>query len=103
MLASGRSIEEKITFPGNAQLCYALETRDEPSPAASFERNEIRISAPRETVRDWAEGGEIGLYFEFPADGNTLKVAIEKDLECVDGPLEERDPEAFPRAVSSGC
>ncbi len=37
------------------------------------------------------------MYFELPANGTVLKIAIEKDLECIEGALEERDPEAFPR------
>jgi hypothetical protein len=43
---------------------------------------------------DWARGDEIGFYFVVEPG---LKVAIEKDLECVDGPEEEKDPDAFPR------
>ena len=29
--------------------------------------------------------------------GVELKVAIEKDLDCIDAPPSERDPDAFPR------
>ena len=42
-------------------------------------------------------------YFDLPADRSVLTVAIEKDLECVDGPPEEKDPEAFPRAIEKAC
>ena len=63
----------------------------------------IRVLAPQQQVEEWANGGSIGMYFEFPANGSSLKVAIEKDLECVDGPPEEQDPEAFPRADNSKC
>jgi hypothetical protein len=43
------------------------------------------------------------MYFDVAADGASLRIAIEKDLECVDGPEEERDPEAFPRGISKNC
>lgn len=59
--------------------------------------------APGELVQDWAEGEQIGLYFDLPADSSVLTVAIEKDLECVDGPPEEKDPDAFPRAAEKVC
>ena len=102
-LASGAPLEESVAFPGDTRLMYALETRNEEAPGASFERNVIRISAPLAKVENWARGDEIGLYFDLAANGATLKIAIEKDLECVDGPIEERDPEAFPRRSGNGC
>ena len=58
---------------------------------------------PLSDVRNWANSESIGIYFDVPADSKTLKVSIEKDLECVDGPLEERDPEAFQRDPAKTC
>jgi hypothetical protein len=97
-LASGTPLEECIYFPGNASIRYVLEASAQSSPRASFVDGTIRVAAPRELVREWVENDLIGIYFELPANGTALKVAIEKDLECVEGPAEERDPDAFPRA-----
>ena len=64
---------------------------------ARFNNGSIQIFAPRQQIADWAGGDEIGLYFDLPANGATLNLAIEKDLECLDTPPEEQDPDAFPR------
>lgn len=103
MLASGRVLEEQISFPGDANFKYLLATTVAEVPDALYEGGEIRVSIPLKQVRNWASGSEIGIYFELPAKGNVLKVAIEKDLECVDGPPEEADPKAFPRASGKAC
>jgi hypothetical protein len=96
-LASGTTLEECVSFPDNACIHYVLETTAQSSPRASFANNTIRVSAPQHLVRDWAENDTIGIYFELPVNGSELRVAIEKDLECIDGPADERDPDAFPR------
>ncbi len=101
-LAAGISLEECIYFPGNALIRYVLEASAQSSPRASFEDSTIRISAPQQMVRDWVENDVIGIYFELPANSTELRIAIEKDLECVEGPAEERDPDAFPRP-SKNC
>jgi hypothetical protein len=102
-LASGKALEERIEFPGDASISYVLETTERSSPEASFRQGVIRVSAPHAQVHDWARGDSIGMYFELPANGTPLKVAVEKDLECVDGPPEERDPDAFPRSPRKNC
>lgn len=102
-LASGAALEEQVRFPGGGRMSYRLQASREGSGEASFEDGIIRVAAPQEQVSDWAGGAALGMYFELPADGAPLKVAIEKDLECVDGPEEERDPDAFPRAEDKTC
>jgi hypothetical protein len=91
-LAAGRELAETISFAGGATLDYILIPSAEARRAAEFDGKAIRVTAP---LGDWARGGETGFYFEVEPG---LKVAVEKDLECVDGPEEERDPYAFPRA-----
>jgi hypothetical protein len=97
-LAAGITLEEQVSFPGNTRMQYILEPYGHHMAAASFEGGVIRISAPGNDLKQWANSEAIGMYFDLPADGSLLKVAIEKDLECVDGPPEERDPHAFPRS-----
>src|ERR1700733_4128119 len=93
MLAAGTELEEQVTFAGGAILSYVLVPSLDGKAAANFDGQQIRVIAP---LRDWACADEIGFYFEVEPE---LKVAIEKDLECVDGPEEEKDPHAFPRVV----
>lgn len=102
-LAAGGGLIEKIEFPGDARLTYILESSPQTSADASFADGVIRVSLPDWQVRDWACGDAIGMYFQVGPEGRHLKVAVEKDLECVDGPPDERDPEAFPRAPGKNC
>ncbi len=102
-LATGAALEERVHFPGGASLAYILEAASGSVPSARFEGGTIRVSAPSKDVAQWAASDEIGLYFEFDENKGSLKVAIEKDLVCIDGPEEERDPEAFPRMEPSHC
>ena len=96
-LAQGAILEEKVHFPGDTDFRYILQGSRIPSPDVSFTDGVIRIRAPQGELKDWASGDSIGLYFDLPAKQTTLRVAIEKDLECVDGSPDEGDPDAFPR------
>ncbi len=102
-LAAGAILEEEVHFPGDARMTYVLEPSTDALPDASFCQGVIRIAAPQQQVRDWANSDSIGIYFELPANGASLRIAIEKDLECVDGPAEDRDPHAFPRDIRKNC
>ena len=102
-LAAGQVLEERIEFPGNTAIRYVLEPLADARAQASFESGVVRVSAPRAEVEKWAATDSIGMYFELPANGAKLRIAIEKDLECIDGPVEERDPDAFPRMSRKNC
>jgi len=97
-LSNGLRLEEHVYFPGDTQLCYVLESAGATVPQIEFKAGIIRVAVPSKTIQSWASTDEIGVYFDFPANGTVLKVAIEKDLECIDGAPEERDPDAFPRS-----
>jgi hypothetical protein len=102
-LANGAPLKEEVHFPGGTSLTYVLQAVPEREPDAAFQSGTIRVTAPSSEVRAWASTDNVGLYFELSANGEPLKVAIEKDLVCIDGPPEERDPDAFPRAKASAC
>lgn len=101
-LAQGVALQERVDFPDGSRFSYVLE-RNRSDASASFSEGTIRIAAPASLIDGWSVTDEIGMYFEVPAAHATLRVAIEKDLECVDGPAEERDPDAFPRMSEARC
>jgi hypothetical protein len=102
-LALGQALEERIHFPEDTSISYILGSGANSGANASFRNGVIRITVPRVEVETWANTDSIGMYFELPASDASLKIAIEKDLECVDGPAEERDPNAFPRPSKKNC
>lgn len=102
-LAAGGALEEQVEFPGGARLSYVLESSVQQAAQVSFREGVIRVSAPDWQVKDWARGEAIGLYFQVAGETTVLHVAIEKDLECLDSPAEERDPDAYPRMGGKNC
>jgi hypothetical protein len=93
-LAAGQELAETVHF-GSATLDYVLTPTTAVKGTADFDGKRICVTA---SLAGWAQGEEIGFYFEVEP---RLKVAIEKDLECVDGPEDEKDPHAFPRNSKS--
>lgn len=102
-IAAGLALSEQIVFPEGSTFSYILEATPRLHPEASFQLGVIRIGAPAMHLKNWAAGSEIGIYFDLPAKDSVLKIAIEKDLECIDAPPEERDADAFPRAACKNC
>ena len=100
-LASGQQLRENLRFPGS-ELVYTLEPAAQSAARASFEGNTIRVVAPASEVERWSSNDSIGLYFDLETGQEPLRLMIEKDLECVDGPPEEHDPDAFSRG-SKAC
>ncbi len=97
-LSTGLPIVEQVHFPGDTRFAYILETGMSAVPQADFKDGVLRIALPLREIQTWAGTDSIGMYFDMPANGSFLKVAVEKDLECVDGPVDERDPDAYPRS-----
>ncbi len=102
-LAGGLALREEVHFPGDSRLTYLLEPFGQGTATASFTAGIIRIAAPGADVKQWANSDAVGIYFHLSADGIPLKIAIEKDLECLDAPPEEQDPLAFVRDGESIC
>src|SRR5689334_12823197 len=97
-LASGRTLAETLVFPAGAEFRYTLAVGESSIEAsAQLVASTISVTLPEEKVRRWATEEDVGIYFELPAGDTVLKVAIEKDLECLGAPAEERDPLAYPR------
>jgi hypothetical protein len=94
-LAKGETLEEGVQFPG-AVLTYRLTPVSDTEPNASLADSTITVFLPKQTAARWEAAEDIGIYYRV---GN-LEVAIEKDLECTDGPPEERDPYAYPRKAA---
>ena len=102
-LAAGTALQEEVSFPGNSKFIYVLEPFSQGAATASFVDGILSIGAPGADIKDWAHSDAIGIYFNLVADGTHLKIAIEKDLECLDGPEDERDPQAFARGSKPAC
>jgi hypothetical protein len=91
-LATHGSIDDLIEFPADQTLSFSVESGE--SNAAIFEKNDIRIIAPRAEVQRWIESDQEGLEFQ----SGPLKVMIEKDFQCLHKSTPE-DADAFPNPM----
>jgi len=100
---------ERIQFPGStpAVFAYGVHVSREPGPTtARFEDGTIIVTIPETDVGEWANHDEkVGLYYEQEGDGGgPLRIIIEKDFQCIDGPAGEVDPAGYPNPLAAaGC
>jgi hypothetical protein len=104
-LASGTSMVEEVWFPNSDQpFRYSLALHDlDPSVRFELKPAEIAVLLKRADVKAWAASDELQMHRSLPTARKPLKLMIEKDLVCVDGPPEERDPYAFQRVENPVC
>jgi hypothetical protein len=100
-LADEGRVEERTHFtPGAPALVYALRTdasSDTGSISAAFDGGALVVTVPRAVALRWASTEQVGLEASQPAgNGETLRILIEKDFECVDAPTDESQADAFP-------
>ena len=100
---------ERIEIPGPepAALIYRLQFGGKPeSSAVQFENGVLAITVPGDDAHAWANRkDEVGLYYSHEvAGGKSLRVMIEKDYQCIDGPADEMDPAGYPNPLAKvGC
>lgn len=97
------TVEETINF-GTARLTYVLQnSADADDIAAQFDGNEIVVKIPAATAREWTQTDLISLTGEQKiADGESLKILVEKDFVCLDRPDDEDNKDAYPN-LSHKC
>ncbi|SRR5579884_348137 len=94
-LSSSGRVSDSTQFPGGAVLTYTVELAPGATEIeASYNPGEIRIRAPRELARQWAETDQAGM----TANRAGLEIAVEKDFQCLH--KGKGDPEAFPNPMA---
>jgi len=102
-------LTERIEFPGPQPTAFRYCVRFGSTPGSGdvrFENGELAIIVPCDQASAWANHkDEIGLYYNHEiAGGGTLRVMIEKDYQCIDGPADEIDPAGYPNPLAkAGC
>ena len=94
-----RRIVESTRFTPTAVFEVSLAMSiDVQSPLARLDDRSIRIVLPATTVDRWAESTEqIAITADHPVgDGQTLKLLIEKDFECLDARRGTEAEDSFP-------
>jgi hypothetical protein len=104
-LAAGYRLTEEVWLPGSDQpLQYSLGVHEgETAVEFHLASGGLTVLLRHAEVKVWAKAAELEFHRSLPTLRQPLKLMIEKDLECLDGPAEERDPHAFPRDEKSAC
>ena len=91
---------ERLEIPGPepTAFIYRLQLGRTPgSSAVRFENGELTITVPGDKAHAWANSkDEVGLYYSYEvAGGKSLRVMIEKDHQCVEGPADKGGPAGY--------
>jgi uncharacterized protein DUF7009 len=101
-LRTGR-VEERIVSGTDDQesFRYLLETNDTVSaPKGSIAPGSVIVQVPTADALKWALTNQIGIEGEQTIDGNiSLRILIEKDFACLDGP-KEQNADTFPNPLA---
>lgn len=83
---------EEVTPFGHADFIYAVtRSADASALSASFENGKILLRIPQKFTDGWADNNVIGHSGEMHvANGDVLKLLIEKDFKCLDNVTEDQ-------------
>ncbi len=98
--------EDAVLFgpTSSLRLTYRVEAGAVPRPSAAMSvlghETVVAATLPQEQITRWANGSDVGIYFE---ESWGLKVAVEKDFRCLDEVRDEDESDNFdhPKAVGS--
>lgn len=101
--ASTGIVRETINF-GLSSLTYVLQTADDTDElSAKFTDREITVGVPSAMAQNWTKTEKVSLLGEqINADGEPLKILIEKDFVCLDRISDEDNKDAYPN-LSHKC
>lgn len=89
-------VEESTAFAGG-RLVYAIERRDLPAIAASFDGRRIAVLVPNAVAFDFCDSERVG----FDGTAGELRVLVEKDWQCL-APRDEDESNAYPHPRGGG-
>jgi hypothetical protein len=101
-LAQSGGLSEKVEFPGRVTFTYGLRVSCESEQGtARFADGELIVNIPAAPAAAWmGSNKEVGLYYDQESEGGVLRLIIEKDFQCIDGPPEEIDPAGYPNPLA---
>lgn len=98
-LANGIAISEELKFPAPyPSFIYALEILDTGDELTiSFVAQKLSINLPVSKIKNWASTDQVGISETISVKhGETLKVLVEKDFQCLHKRPGENEKDNFP-------
>ncbi len=110
-LDTGDAVEERTPFPGGSELRYTLvclpkTTQEQVGLHADFTEGILTVGIPQAQISTWAGSEQVGLqHSQNLPGGDTLKILIEKDFQCLAPREGEEDVDTFPHpdTANGGC
>lgn len=92
-----KHVESRISFPNGAAIVYSLSWSNGDEYSVEFDGKNIRVSVPKSAGQGWLEPTEVGMETHIAsADGESLRVLIEKDFACLTERVDEDESDNFP-------
>ena len=100
-MQAGGVVSARVPFDGGTAFDYRLESSaDAARPAARFSGSELTVTLPEADVRAWAETDRVSIAAEQAlADGQVLKILVEKDFACLTPREGEDESDMFPHPL----
>ena len=91
-------VSASTPFPGGRTFRYCVESSPASvSIAAFFSDNEISVRLPETSVLAWANSEQVSISGEqVLADGDQLKILVEKDFVCLTNREDEDESDMYP-------
>lgn len=99
-------VEERTEFgPAGRTFGYAVRADDAAAAvSAEFTGERIVVRVPGGVAREWSSSEQVGIEASQPAPGgDSLRILIEKDFECLNAPPEESQDGAYPHPRQAKC
>ena len=90
-------VTEQVQFGGGAKLTYRLRTEEASREiSASYGDNIIDIRVPASAALTWSRTDQVTLSRSEPVADGELRIAIEKDWNCLAPRSDEDESDSFP-------
>lgn len=91
-------VEAHTEFPGGRTFGYCVESSPASvNPEAFFSSSKVTVRVPETTVLAWANSEQVSMTGEqVLANGEKLKILVEKDFVCLTGRDDEDESDMFP-------
>ena len=107
-LANDGIVEESTVFGPSRHECFAYAicaSAEVSAVSATFANRRLLIRVPSGMIHEWFTTDQVGIHELQRTDNEEgLRILIEKDFECIDGPPGESQEDAFPNPqLESAC
>lgn len=88
------NVTENVPFPGGRMLIYTLQVGEHWN--ADLDNHRITLQLPSDESYQWIDSDELSLSKDLKFENKSLKLLVEKDLNCLHPRPGEDESDAFP-------